>query len=1342
MNKKNLYLLPLALVLITSSVIYTYGQSGFTSNANYNIGIKHLNVEDGLISKKVICGIQDSRGFIWLGTDKGLQRFDGKKFRLFTKEKNGLQSNNVTGLAEDEDGNLWVLYYDLPEIKQKVDIINLRDYSIQSLADKFKANLPFHPNGVGMILGNEKKELILPIYFGNNKISVYHYNIKTGFKKLNLTIQRNKNMLNYLKNYSGNLFLYYNDTELNVFDIAKNQKLYDNVDMATPSLPYYIKGDTTLMYMSNSSIQTSKNVEKNIKIKQKNILIDDHHSLSAMYTYKDIIIIYDQDGRLTVYDESNKYIIDKLNKGFRKNDFVINEIFRTINGSYWLCTITGLYKIDIQKTKFHNIFTYHQFKKNILNNQVRNIFSNSNGDIIINSWAGIIKCLDDGKFNFKYHRIDELKINKYTDGSFFHDDRIYYYDNKEIKVMNQHTGIIEQKYHFSQNLWSGIVTKNGAIIISGLSLHINKDQDFVPITSNVKPNVPNQIQHFYYDRKNNLWACGPSGIYLIDKNNIISEYYHKDASEKKFRLPYNNINGMYEDSHGIFWLATSGSGLIKWDRAKNEFTILTAEEGLSSNVLYGILEDDYGKLWISSEYGLMRYDPLTNYINKYYEKDGISNNEFNRCSFFKDKKGILYFGGLDGVTALDPNDFYDNNNPQDPYLHFTSLTQFSEKENKLVDNSNQLISNPKIVLQPGDRFFNLEFKLLDFDSEIHNYSYKIEGVDKQWNYTNENSIRISGLPYGSSLLRLKGQSNSGKWSSHELTIPIQSIAPITQRGWFRTMLSMILLTIAYYFYNEIMKRKLQNEESIRLKELDSFKNKFFANISHEFRTPLTVILGSSDQILNMVPDNQQYEIPHKVNLIKRNAQNVLRLINQILDLSKIEKSSLELNYILGDVVPFINEICSNFTSLIEINKLDFTLESKQDKIVMDYDPERLLQIIYNLIFNAIKYSPVEGKIMVTMEEKSQTLFLSVTDEGPGVPSDEIQNIFNRYFTGKNQQYSKAGGTGIGLSFAKELTELMHGHIVVSSPVKANKGTKFELTLPITRIAKLKEDTTSNLIRDKEHSIKELNSINYTNGIEEDKNVILLVEDNVDVLEYLISIFKNNYHIIYALNGETGIALAIEKIPDLIISDVMMPFKDGYELCNSLKNDERTSHIPIILLTAKTSTLSRITGINKGADVYLSKPFEEAEITSWVTQLISTRKKLQARYSKYEILKDRDSDNAAFGEHVNLQIEDAFIEKINEVLNKNYTKDEFTVNEFCQQALLSRSQLHRKLKALTNLSTTEYLNNFRLEKAHMLLATKKVNVSEAAYATGFNDPRYFSKLFTERYGKNPSDIIKS
>ncbi len=673
-------------------------------------------------------------------------------------------------------------------------------------------------------------------------------------------------------------------------------------------------------------------------------------------------------------------------------------------------------------------------------------------------------------------------------------------------------------------------------------------------------------------------------------------------------------------------------------------------------------------------------------------------------------------------------------------MHITSLSQFSEDVNKIVDKTGQFITNPEIVLNPGDRFFNIEFKLLDYDSEVHNYAYKIEGVDDQWNYTTENSIRISGLPYGTFSLRLKGQSNAGKWSEKEISVPIISISPITHRWWFITLVSLAAIAISYYFYNEAMKRKRQNEESLKLKELDTFKSKFFANISHEFRTPLTVILGSTEQLLNLESANPQNDKSNKIQLIKRNAQSVLRLINQILDLSKIEKSSLELNYILGDVVAFIQEICGNFSSLIEINKLNFIVECYQDKIIMDYDPERLLQVIYNLISNAIKYSPVEGNVIVTIEEKSSKLFLSVSDEGPGVPADEINYIFNRYYTGKNQQYSKAGGTGIGLSFAKELTELMKGQIEVFSPVKENKGTRFELTLPVTQTAKLKEDNTSNLISSKSNTVENLGILQKNQETDEDKSLILLVEDNTDVLEYLVSIFKDNYHVIYALNGEAGIDLAIEKIPDIIISDVMMPFKDGYELCNTLKNDERTSHIPIILLTAKASTQSRITGINKGADVYLSKPFDETELTSWVTQLIITRKKLQARYSKFEISNDTDVHGESYGEYVDLNIEDAFIGKINEVLSNHYTKDEFTVNEFCQKVFLSRSQLHRKLKTLTNLSTSEYLNNFRLHKAYELLSAKKVNVSEAAYATGFNDPRYFSKLFTDRYGKHPSELI--
>lgn len=1344
MIKNHLYLTFLVYILKIFTVFSLYSASTYNYNEDYTIGLKHFNVEDGLVSKQVFCGIQDSRGFIWLGTDRGLQRFDGEKFQLFTKERNGLQSNHVISLSEDQDGYLWIVYYDREELKHKVDIFNLKDYSIQSMTERFKEKLPFDPQAVGKIVSNEAKELIIHTYHVNKTIKVYHYSVNSGFKELNLTIYRNNGVLDYLKNYSGNFFLYFNNTEFNVFDITKNQVLYDCIDLTAAYLPYYIKEDSTLLFFRNYNNEKLKKVKMDTtNPKFKNTPIEEYKSPSKVYNFKDVVLVYNQDDGLIFYDPPNKYIIESLNKKSIKVDFLIRDIFKTNNGSFWLCTTTGLYKIDLDKTRFKTIFTYDQVKLSNQYTQVRNIYSDVDGNIIINSWAGFIKCVSGRKSGFTYLPIGQQRRNFYTNGTFFSNDKIYYYEDRKLKVLNIHTGLVEETYTCNQILWTGLITRSGSMLISGESdIHILKNNVFLPIPSKVNSKIPNQIQHFYYDSKNNLWACGTAGIYLLDSTNTVVEYYHKNAENNKYKLPFDNINGIFEDKDGIFWLATGGSGLIKWNRIKNTFTIITAEEGLTSNVLYGILEDENEKLWISSEYGLMKYDPLTNYVNKYYEKDGISNNEFNRCSFYKDKNGIMYFGGIDGITTFNPKDFFDSSNIQEPFLHCTSLTQFSGKENKLFDNSKQLVSNPKIVLKPGDRFFNLEFKLLDYNSDVHNYAYKIEGVDNQWNYTKENSVRISGIPYGTFLLKLKGQISSGKWSSHELSVPILSISPITQRGWFKMLVSMVVFSIIYYFYNQFIKRKQQQEESQRLIELDSFKSKFFTNISHEFRTPLTVILGSSDQILQMVPEKDQSDISYKVNLIKRNTHNVLRLINQILDLSKIEKSSLELNYILGDIVIFIRDICNNFSSLIEINKLDFIFKCKEDKIVMDYDPERILQITYNLISNAIKFSPVGGKIIVHLEINGSGLLLSVTDEGPGIPGEEIDYIFNRFYTGKNHLFSKSGGTGIGLSFVKELTELMKGKIEVISPVYINKGTRFELVLPITRMAQLKEDNSSNLITKNEYDGNDLSFINDTNQMAEAKSLILLVEDNVDVMEYLVSVFKNDYNVIFALNGEKAIEVAIEKIPDIIISDVMMPFKDGYELCDTLKNDERTSHIPIILLTAKASTQSRITGINKGADVYLSKPFDETELTSWVDQLIFSRKNLKFRYSNIELLKEANDKEVAYCEHVDLKIEDAFIVKINELLSKHYTRDDFTVSEFCQKAMLSRSQLHRKLKALTNLSTTEYLNNFRLEKAYELLTAKKVNVSEAAYATGFNDPRYFSKLFTDRFGKNPSDLIRS
>lgn len=560
---------------------------------------------------------------------------------------------------------------------------------------------------------------------------------------------------------------------------------------------------------------------------------------------------------------------------------------------------------------------------------------------------------------------------------------------------------------------------------------------------------------------------------------------------------------------------------------------------------------------------------------------------------------------------------------------------------------------------------------------------------------------------------------------------------------------------------------LQEKQQVRaeqLQELNEFKSRFFTNITHEFRTPLTVMLGMSEQL---VKDEKDAPKRNQLGLIKRNGENLLRLVNEILDLAKLESNALKMNYIQGDILAFTRYIAESLHSLANAQNLILRVESDQAKIITDYDPERFLQIIHNLLSNAIKFTPSGGKVVVrlTLEGaealpmlKSLTpgltlegfetppvlkpmLKISVTDTGAGIHPDELPHIFERFFQAKNQEHvspsqlGRAGvglsGAGIGLSLTRELVKAMSGEISVESAVGA--GSTFWVKLPITNDAAFVDDGGA--------SSQPVTAPTGLFGGTPQRHpstapTVLLIEDNPDVVEYLSACLKSHYTLDLAYNGQAGIDKALENVPDLIVSDVMMPFKDGFEVLEMLKNDERTSHIPIVLLTAKADVQSRLVGLRRGADAYLSKPFQQEELLVTVENLLALRRKLQSKYQQSILTTEASPSTTAAADP-----EDAFLRQVRAIIEANYADDGFGLPHLCQKIGMSRSQLFRKMKALTDIAPSDLIRSHRLAKAKSLLESGTINVTEAAWQTGFKDASYFSKLYQEEFGEPPSATYK-
>lgn len=523
--------------------------------------------------------------------------------------------------------------------------------------------------------------------------------------------------------------------------------------------------------------------------------------------------------------------------------------------------------------------------------------------------------------------------------------------------------------------------------------------------------------------------------------------------------------------------------------------------------------------------------------------------------------------------------------------------------------------------------------------------------------------------------------------------------------------------------------ELTEEKAKQLRELDQVKSRFFTNISHEFRTPLTVIEGMADQ----VRENPEKWAVEGSKLIRRNSKRLLRLVSQILDLRKLETGTIHISLIQGNVISYLNYITVSFESLAESKGLNLTFEAENTEVLMDFDPDKLMSISTNLIANAIKYTEKgEVKVRVFVNRTSPpTLGITISDTGIGISEEKLPLIFNRFYQVDHKHLRSIEGTGVGLALTHELVKLLEGNIEVESQL--GSGSVFRISLPLENKAPLKETLHQEIASLTHELVEENQFVEETLPVDQqdlELPRLLLVEDNADIIHYLISCVGSKYRILTARDGEEGIIMARAEIPDIIISDVMMPRKDGFELCETLKKEEATSHIPIILLTAKADVDSKLTGLGLGADAYLAKPFNEKELLIRLERLIQARKELQARYQTTLQLET--------SEHPITQSQDSFILKFREIITSHLDDSNFNVPRLCETIGMSRASLHRKIKALTGLSTTNFIQNIRLQKAEELLQNTDLGISEIAYMTGFSAPAYFSKSYKTKYGVSPRE----
>lgn len=858
-----------------------------------------------------------------------------------------------------------------------------------------------------------------------------------------------------------------------------------------------------------------------------------------------------------------------------------------------------------------------------------------------------------------------------------------------------------------------------------------------PFPHRLRPRVESAILQVVVD-KQALWlATGSRGLYRVDRvSGQVRQYGYRSGNRSS--LNSNNLYCLFADpfEDNLLWVGTFGNGLCRFDKRTGLSRYLTKQNGLPNNVVYAAIPDRRGAVWVATNQGLCRVDRATFQTRTYTREDGLLADEFNRFHSLHLPDDRIFLGGLEGVTAFDPA------HPQpDTYQPVVQTTNILINNQSLVPGKITtglpigLVNQLDLTHQQN--FVTVQFAAMQYNRRNKiRYRHQLEGLDKTWIETERPEAAYTDLRPGSYVLRLNVSNTSGVWSKYIRTLRIVIHPPFWATWWAYLLYLLTVTGVGYGLLRLYLNRlhlqqsiafaqkeiELKQKETQQLREVDELKTRFFSNITHEFRTPLTLIMSPAEQ---MMQEPRASKDIRRLTSIDRNAQQLLGLINQLLDLSKLESGAMTINALQGNVAEFIDQLVQSFQSAAETKRITLSFQHQLTNPAYWFDADKLERILLNLVSNALKFTPADGNILVRLESEAQEgVYITVSDTGIGIPADKQAFIFDRFYQIDDSSTRREEGTGIGLALVKEFVQLQGGIIELTAP-SAGYTTTFTLHLPYRPAIFIVPSSSGS---------RELANGFAASGDEADEpSVILLVEDNAELADFIAESLPPSYRLLRASNGAEGLAQAEEVTPDLVISDVLMPVMDGYTLCQKLKTNLQTSHIPVILLTAKAAHASRIEGLQLGADDYLTKPFHVAELRLRVRNLLQRQQRLR-EWLRADLTQPGSSRSDRIAE-----FSDPCLTQLYRILESRLDDSAFGVNELIREIGMSSSSLHRKLRALSGLSAVELIRNYRLKRAAHFLKEGKT-VSEAATLVGFNNLSYFAKCFRDFYHLAPREFV--
>ncbi|WP_448697484.1 two-component regulator propeller domain-containing protein [Mucilaginibacter sp. AW1-3] len=1341
-----------------------------------------LDINNGLSHNWVTCIMKDSKGFMWFGTLSGLNKYDGYKFKVFkhsVSDTTSLNDDFIVSVSEGPDNKMWVktpegfnIYDPVKEIFIRntgnyLKSFNIPDanitavkkdrngnfwfihavYGVYKYDSKTKttthiAHIPGNPNSVSSnsvcdVSLDSKGNIWLIYYRGaleclnpETNTVIYHSDaISNNYTFSNLPfklfIDNKDDFWAYVPTYSSGVF--YLSADKKVFrHIGKGEgpdKLRANI------ISGIIQDDKGRIWIATDhggiSILDKNSFQFNVLMNKE----DDNKSLSQnsiISMYKDntgIVWIGTYKKGISYYHENiikfplyTHYLSDPQSLPF--ND--INKFIEDKYGNLWLGTNGGGLIYFDRKTGAFKSYLHDKNNPNSLsNNVIITMCLDHDQKLWIGTYFGGLDCFD-GK-NFIHY-----KHNDAVPGS-ISEDRVW--------------SILEDSSH---NLWVGTLA-------GGLNLFNPQTQTF----THYRNDQPNSIHSNYIsglceDRQKNLWVVTYYGIdVLLKKTNTFINYIHSDSNPNT--LINNNSNSVFQDSRGLMWISTR-VGISIFNPATQKFTNIIKEDGLPDNTLLDFQEDDAHNMWVSTLNGLSNIivsgpnDALKFKFVNYNETDGLQGREFTINASCKTRNGELVFGGGNGFNIFKPSAIHVNTTTPD--LAFTDFQVFNkslrvgDKINGHVILTQSITSSKEVTLKYDENVFSIEFASLNyFNPDKVKLQYKMEGFNNRWIETDKTvqSATYTNLDAGDYYFKVRAVGDNAP--AHELTLTVHILPPFWKTPFAYLLYAMavvgILLLIRKRGIQKIRTQfelEKEREEAKRMHELDLMKIKFFTNVSHEFRTPLSLIMAPIDKVLKQI---RETEIKTQLEFANRNARRLLNLVNQLLDFRKMEFQELKLHVKQGEIISFIKDIADSFIDIGEKKNISFVFDSEIEVLNCEFDQDKIERILFNLLSNAFKFTPNGGHVSLLVDAVESAnplecnLQIKVIDTGIGVPDEKKEKIFEPFFQNDIPGSMVNQGSGIGLSITKEFVRLYNGTITVDSEM--NEGSCFTVTLPL-KVVPFAIQPRAALAPNRAIPVPPENKhVEENNGVSK-KPTILIVEDNYDFRFYIKDNLKHAFNIIEAVDGREGWQKTLALHPNLVVSDISMPEMDGIELCMKIKHDARTTHIPVILLTALIGEDQQLKGLETGATDYLTKPFNFEILLSKIKNILAQQENMRKTYQKQVEVKPT--------EELIDSPEEAFLQKLLRLIEENINNPNFSVEELSSEMFVSRYTLYKKILALTGKTPNEFIRHIRLKRAAQLLEHGYLTISQICHKVGFKSQKYFVKAFKAEYNVSPSNYIEA